>query len=115
VPIISLTVRQPSDTLAPDTARTASRRDSGVTGASTAAPAARKDIEGVFVVDTTTMTVRFKPVRVGVAGDEYFEVLNGLSEGQTIVAGPYQAIRDLRNGTRVRNSPSGRASSARPS
>jgi len=29
-------------------------------------------------------------------------VLDGLKQGETIVAGPYQAIRDLKDGTRVR-------------
>ena len=61
----------------------------------------------MFVVDTTTMTVRFRPVRVGIAGDEYFELLSGVQAGETIVAGPYQAIRDLQNATRVRNAPGG--------
>jgi len=40
-------------------------------------------------------------VKVGIAGDEYFEVVNGLREGETIVAGTYQAIRDLKDGARV--------------
>jgi len=44
----------------------------------------------------------FRPVKVGVAGDEYFEVTDGLKPRQTIVAGPYQAIRDLKDGARVR-------------
>jgi len=42
------------------------------------------------------------PVKVGIAGDEYFEVIDGLREGETIVAGTYQAIRDLKDGARVR-------------
>jgi HlyD family secretion protein len=37
-----------------------------------------------------------------VAGDEYFEVVDGLREGETIVAGTYQAIRDLKDGAKVR-------------
>src|SRR5438094_390893 len=60
----------------------------------------KKEAEGVFVVDKGTAT--FRPVKVGIAGDEYFEVLDGLKEGETIVAGPYQAIRDLKDGARVR-------------
>jgi len=39
---------------------------------------------------------------VGIAGDEYFEVLEGVAAGDTIVAGPYQAIRDLKDGSVVR-------------
>ena len=43
-----------------------------------------------------------RPVKVGVAGDEYFEVLDGLNEGEVIASGPYQTIRDLKEGARVR-------------
>jgi hypothetical protein len=46
--------------------------------------------------------VTFRPVRVGIAGDEYFEVLEGVKEGEVIAAGPYQAVRDLKDGARVR-------------
>lgn len=110
VPIISLTVRQPQDTLRADSA---SRRPRGSpAGAQAQTPRApgrdtatgrKRDIEGLFVVDTTAHRVRFRPVRVGIAGDEYFEVLGGVREGETIVAGPYQAIRDLKNDGRVRS------------
>src|SRR5437870_3590017 len=66
----------------------------------TAATRKKKEAEGVFVVDKGSAT--FRPIKVGIAGDEYFEVLDGLKQGETIVAGPYQAIRDLKDGTRVR-------------
>ena len=59
-----------------------------------------KEAEGVFVVREGKAT--FRPVKVGIAGDEYFEVIDGLREGETIVAGTYQAIRDLKDGARVR-------------
>jgi HlyD family secretion protein len=119
VPIIALTVRQPQDTMAPDTTRGAGRRPtSGTAQAQTPPPAAtrpavdtargrKKDIEGVFVVDTVTMVTRFRPVHVGITGDEYFEVLGGIRENETIVAGPYQAIRDLKNNTHVRRARTG--------
>ncbi len=58
-----------------------------------------KEAEGVFVVRDGKAT--FRPVKVGIAGDEYFEVVDGLREGETIVAGTYQAIRDLKDGARV--------------
>jgi HlyD family secretion protein len=60
----------------------------------------KKEAEGVFVVRNGLAT--FRPVKVGVAGDEYFEVVDGLREGETIVAGTYQAIRDLKDGAKVR-------------
>jgi len=54
----------------------------------------------VFTVKDGVAT--FRAVKVGIAGDEYFEVTDGLKQGETIVAGPYQAIRDLKDGARVR-------------
>ncbi len=58
------------------------------------------EVEGVFVLDGDR--VRFRPVEVGIAGNNYFEVLSGLEEGETIVSGTYQAIRDLSDGARVK-------------
>jgi len=120
VPIIALTVREPGDTL-PTPAR-GSRGDSGRAKAESSATTSAgrdrsrtrvREIEGLFVVDSTTMQAHFRAVRVGIAGDEYFEVLSGVREGETIVAGPYQAIRDLRNDTRVKRArETGRAGGA---
>ena len=57
----------------------------------------KKDVEGVFVVGPDNK-VTFRPVKVGIAGEKDFEVLDGLKEGERIVAGTYQAIRDLKDG-----------------
>ena len=54
------------------------------------------DVEGVFLV--ADGAVSFRPVEVGIAGQEFFEVLSGISAGDTVVAGPYQRIRQLRDG-----------------
>lgn len=59
-----------------------------------------RETEGVFVVSRGV--ARFRPVRVGIAGDEYFEVVSGLREGDVVAAGPYQTVRALRDGVRVR-------------
>jgi HlyD family secretion protein len=61
----------------------------------------KKDVEGVFVVGTDNK-VTFRPVKIGIAGEEYFEVLSGLQSGEKIVAGSYQAIRELKEGALVR-------------
>lgn len=87
IPIIALTVRE-NTPVTPET-----RRDTSTIGK-------KKDTEGVFVVTNGKAT--FRPVQVGIAGDEYFEVLGGVKEGEQIVAGPYQAIRDLKDGSAVR-------------
>ena len=60
----------------------------------------RRVTEGVYIIQKGTVT--FRPVRVGIAGDEYFEVLEGVKDGEVIAAGPYQAVRDLKDGARVR-------------
>src|SRR5881398_3619699 len=88
IPIIALTVREnkPVSTENRPVDTTTARK--------------KKETEGVFVVNKGTAT--FRPVKVGIAGDEYFEVLDGLKEDETIVAGPYQAIRDLKDCARVR-------------
>ena len=63
------------------------------------------DVEGVFVV--VGGQVRFVPVEIGITGQEHFEVLTGIAQGDTIVAGPYQQIRDLINGDRVQEEEEG--------
>ena len=56
--------------------------------------------EGVFVVRDGK--AEFVPVRVGISGDRYFEVLSGLEEGDRVVSGSYEALRDLVDGAPVK-------------
>lgn len=60
------------------------------------------DEEGVFVVVDGIVT--FTPIRIGIAGQEYFEVLAGIDAGDILVAGPYQMIRQLEDGDIVNDS-----------
>jgi len=64
------------------------------------------DVEGAFVVSDGVAA--FQPVEIGIAGQEYFEVLSGLAEGDSVVAGPYQRIRQLQNGDDIRIMDEGR-------
>jgi HlyD family secretion protein len=52
--------------------------------------------EGVFVLRDGVVT--FTPVEVGIAGERYFEVLSGLTEGDEVVTGPYSEVRELEEG-----------------
>ncbi|MDE2878786.1 efflux RND transporter periplasmic adaptor subunit [Candidatus Palauibacter soopunensis] len=61
---------------------------------------AARDIEGVFVVEGDI--VRFRPVEIGIAGENYFEVMSGIELGTTVVSGSFQAIRELSDGSRIR-------------
>jgi HlyD family secretion protein len=94
VPIIALTVRENQALQAGDTAV-------GLGKSKPAKEIGKKDVEGVFVVGADNK-VTFRPVKVGIAGEKHFEVTGGLKEGEKIVAGTYQAIRDLKDGTLVR-------------
>ena len=93
VPIIAVTVRdaegqmvESDDDEDEEDTRPAMNRDRG--------------LEGVFLLDGET--VRFLPVELGIAGQDYFEVRGGLDGGERIVSGPYQAVRTLRDGDPVR-------------
>jgi len=94
VPIIALTVRENESVTKGDTAVALGK-------AKPAKEIGKKDVEGVFVVGTDNK-VTFRPVKVGIAGDKHFEVVSGLKEGEKIVAGTYQAIRELKDGALVR-------------
>jgi HlyD family secretion protein len=63
----------------------------------------RKEEEGVFVVRGDT--VQFVPVKTGIAGDKYFEVLSGLKEGDQVVTGPFSSVRNLADGEAVKVTP----------
>jgi HlyD family secretion protein len=54
---------------------------------------------GVFVVRDGSVT--FTPVTTGIIGGLSIEV-DGVAEGTAIVSGPFQTLRNLRNGDRVR-------------
>ncbi len=94
IPIIALTVRQHEDV--------ANEVKSGP-GTSVGAQGTDKkpkEREGVFIVKNGVAS--FRPVKVGIAGDEFFEVIDGLKTGDSVVAGPYQAVRDMKDSTKVK-------------
>ncbi len=105
IPIIALTVR--------DHEKVPNEAEAGPAEDTLRQRFAKREAEGVFVVREGLAT--FRPVKVGVAGDEYFEVVDGLREGETIVAGTYQAIRDLKDGAKVRQADTTKTREATPS
>jgi HlyD family secretion protein len=95
IPIIALTVRENEALTSGDTAV-------GLGQKRAAKDIEKKDVEGVFIVGEDNK-VTFRPVKVGIAGEKHFEVLGGIKAGEKIVAGTYQAIRELKDGTLVRS------------
>jgi HlyD family secretion protein len=60
----------------------------------------RKELEGVFVVQNNKAV--FVPVKTGIAGEKYFEVLSGLKEGDAVITGPFASVRSLAEGAAVK-------------
>jgi HlyD family secretion protein len=97
IPIQCLTIRQRKDLAKADGAADTSKVAAEDTSQ---AGEGEDDVEGAFVVENDI--VRYRSVEVGIAGSEHFHVLQGLSEGDAVVAGPFKAINGLKDGDPVK-------------
>jgi HlyD family secretion protein len=60
-----------------------------------------KTVEVVFV--TNSDRVKMVPVKIGICDNDYWEITEGLTEGQEVVSGGYKAIsKDLQDGKRIK-------------
>jgi HlyD family secretion protein len=108
VPIQSLTVRELLFDAQGKMVREESRRrrSSGVelptVSASNEPPPGhtRKETEGVFLLRDGKAV--FAPVKTGIAGERYFEVLDGLKSGEQVITGPFASVRGLNDGEAVK-------------
>ena len=91
IPIIALTLREEDPADVGDNGDDTQTENRGRTNL--------QAIEGVFVVRDGIAV--FTPVSVGIAGQEYFEVISGLGAGDSVVSGPYQVVRTLEDGSAV--------------
>src|SRR5499427_1852275 len=62
----------------------------------------RKETEGVFVVRDKSKNVEFVPIKLGIAGDKFFEIVSGLRRGDQVVTGPYNSVRNIADGDPVK-------------
>jgi HlyD family secretion protein len=60
----------------------------------------RKETDGVFAFRNGA--AEFVPIKIGVAGDRYFEVLSGLKAGDQVITGPYNSVRGMVDGDPVK-------------
>jgi len=60
----------------------------------------RKETEGVFVLRNGR--AEFVPIKMGIAGDKYFEVLSGLTVGDQVITGPFNSVRGIADGDAVK-------------
>jgi multidrug efflux pump subunit AcrA (membrane-fusion protein) len=63
----------------------------------------RKETEGVFIIRDAK--AEYVPVKIGIAGDRYFEVLSGIKAGDQVITGPYNNVRGMVDGDPVRLQP----------
>ena len=59
-----------------------------------------QDEEGVYIHEKGA--VKFVPVTTGLSGDSNIEIVSGLKEGQQIVTGPFKALREIKDGSKVK-------------
>lgn len=106
VPIQATTVREVTvdekgNVVHEVTDKKARRRPSGGVQAAELKPGqSKKELEGVFVIREGKAI--FQPVKTGIAGEKYFEVLSGLKEGDQVITGPFSSVRTLADGDAVK-------------
>jgi HlyD family secretion protein len=90
-----------------DTAKSSDTNSAVSADPTNSAPSEKKSKEAsapgevVFVVEGNH--VKMVPVKIGISDDNYWEITEGLTEGQEVVAGGYRAIsRDLEDGKKIR-------------
>ena len=99
VPIAAVTTRISKGNSSTNASSSAASAASGTNGVAARKPA--KPSEVVFVVEGDH--VKQVPVKIGIADDNYWEITDGLNDGQEIVTGGYKAIsRELEDGKKVR-------------
>ena len=108
VPIQATTVREVEVDAAGAIVRRTEETGTGVisrpaSASSAPAPAGagttREEREGVFVARQGRAV--FVPVVTGIAGERYFEALSGLEEGDLVITGPFEVVRNLDDGDPV--------------
>jgi HlyD family secretion protein len=58
------------------------------------------EVEGAFIMRDGRAV--FVPIEIGIAGERHFEVLSGVEPGDKVITGPFDIIRTLLDGDRVR-------------
>jgi HlyD family secretion protein len=89
-------VKAPKD----DKRRRASAVETSVSAQELKPGQTRKETEGVFVVRSGKS--EFVPIKMGIAGDKYFEVVGGLKPGDEVITGPYNSVRGMADGDPVK-------------
>lgn len=60
----------------------------------------REEVEGVFLIKDGKAA--FVSVKLGIAGERYLEVLDGLTAGDRVITGPFESVRSMYEGDVVK-------------
>jgi HlyD family secretion protein len=82
------------------------KKEAGVAQAATGDKTKKKELEGVFVINSEKVA-RFRPVKTGITGESEIEIVDNLKEGEEVVSGSFQTLRTIKDGaaTKVENTP----------
>ena len=58
--------------------------------------------EGVYLFDAKTGIAKFRTITTGLTGESSTEVVTGIKEGDEIITGPFKALREIKDGDKVR-------------
>jgi HlyD family secretion protein len=113
IPIQALTMRRQADIDAAEKGASkradkgAGQKGGDAKGADTSASAGpddaaagKKEVQGVFVVESGR--ARFRPVKTGITGVTDIEITEGLKDGESMVTGSYKVLRELKHLAKVR-------------
>ena len=91
IPIQALTIREPE--------KDRTQRSGAASNSQLSSRLRNRANEGVFVVDKDHAL--FHRVVTGLTGEQHFEVLSGLKDGEEVVIGPFETLRTLKDSTLV--------------
>ena len=75
-------------------------RDIEVKPGETPKPGAPRDEEGVYLIENDK--ARFQKLKTGLLGELSLEVLEGLKGGESLITGPFKALREIKPGDLVK-------------
>jgi len=96
----------------PDAEKGRKRPAGGVQTAALEPGQTKKELEGVFTVQNGK--AQFVPIKTGIAGEKYFEVLSGVKDGDQVITGPFSSVRELADGTAVKTTAGAATSTRKP-
>jgi HlyD family secretion protein len=101
VPFMSVTTRPPkiATNAAPNLATSLAAGGTNGVNADKKSKDSNKHVEVVFVTDGDR--AKMIPVKIGISDENYYEIVEGLQEGQEVISGNYRAIKDLEDGKKI--------------